>query len=104
RLLSNLREPGRMAAVKAMMRATKADVEARLHDVQARTLVGMGSKDPDFADPVQEAADVTVLLRGTGVMGDTAGHYPHVEMIELVGPRVGDFLAGGIAKRKEGGF
>jgi pimeloyl-ACP methyl ester carboxylesterase len=97
RLLANLREPGRMAATRAMMDAPKADVEARRREVRARTLVVMGSKDPDFPDPAKEAADVAALLTGRFVMvegaGHQAGHYPHAELTEVAGPVILDFLA-----------
>lgn len=50
RLLANLKEPGRMAATKAMIDAPKSDVGTRLSEVRARTLVVMGTRDPDFPD------------------------------------------------------
>ena len=73
-------EPGRMAALQAMLRASKDDVEARLGDIRAPTLVVMGSKDPDFDDPAAEAATIAGLLHGQVVMMEGAGHYPHAEM------------------------
>ncbi|MEJ0096866.1 MAG: alpha/beta hydrolase [Bauldia sp.] len=93
KLLANLAEPGRMAATQAMMNASKADVQARLARVRARTLVVMGSKDPDFGSPAGEAATVAGLLHGTFTMIDGAGHYPHAEMPEITAPVVIDFLA-----------
>ena len=56
-LVANLKEPGRMAALQAMMRVDRSDVEPRLGDVRAPTLVVMGSKDPDFDSPAAEAAN-----------------------------------------------
>ncbi len=91
-LLANLAEPGRMAATKAMINASKADVAARLGEVRARTLVVIGSRDPDFADPGAEAATVASLLRGTHVVIETAGHYPHVEMPDATAPAILAFL------------
>lgn len=94
RLVGNLSEPGRMAAVRAMMRASKADVEARLGEVVAPALVVMGTKDPDFPDPAAEAATVARLVGGAEVaMVEGAGHYPHAEMPETVVPRILAFLA-----------
>lgn len=92
-LVANLQMPGRMAAVKAMASASKADVEARLDAVRAATLVVMGSKDPDFADPAGEAENVAHRLNGTVSMIEGAGHYPHAEMPEATLPTVLDFLA-----------
>jgi pimeloyl-ACP methyl ester carboxylesterase len=97
KLSVNLAEPGRMAALRAMMNASKADVGNRLAEVRARTLVIMGSKDPDFPDAAQEAATVAGLLRGRFVMIDGAGHYPHAEMPAVTAPVVLDFLAGSVS-------
>jgi pimeloyl-ACP methyl ester carboxylesterase len=93
-LLANLKEPGRMAATKAMIAAPKADVGDRLVEVRARTLVVMGSKDPDFPDAATEAATVAKLLRGTVAMVPGAGHYPHAEMPDITVPLVTAFLKG----------
>lgn len=92
-LVRNLGQPGRMAALKGMIYSSKADVAARLGDVRAPTLVVMGTKDPDFANPAGEAAIVAELLKGTVVMIDGAGHYPHAEMPDIASPPIFDFLA-----------
>ncbi|MCW5831642.1 MAG: alpha/beta hydrolase [Labilithrix sp.] len=81
-------EPGRMAALRAMMRASKAECEARIDEVRAPSLVVMGTRDPDFKDPAAEASLVAERLRGTTLLVEGAGHYPHAEMPEIVGPRV----------------
>jgi pimeloyl-ACP methyl ester carboxylesterase len=91
-LVANLKEDGRMAALRGMLSVDKADVEARLGEVAAGTLVVMGSKDPDFDDPSAEADTVARLLQGRAVMVDGAGHYPHVEMPDATAPAVLDFL------------
>ena len=83
-----------MAALQAMLAATKSDVETRLGEVSAPTLVVMGSKDPDFDDPAAEAETVARLLRGSARMVDGAGHYPHAEMPEATAPAILAFLAG----------
>ncbi|MBZ0227674.1 MAG: alpha/beta hydrolase, partial [Bauldia sp.] len=67
-------------------------VEPRLPEVGAPTLVVMGSKDPDFADPAAEAETVARLLRGTATMIEGAGHYPHAEMPETTASAVLAFL------------
>jgi pimeloyl-ACP methyl ester carboxylesterase len=101
KLLANLRQPGRMAATKAMLAASKADVGSRLVEVRARTLVVMGSKDPDFPDPAAEAATLAELLRGTAVMIPGAGHYPHAEMAELTAVPIVTFLSLGVPVTEE---
>ncbi len=91
-VVANLKEPGRMAALQAMMRVDRSDVEPRLTDVRAPTLVVMGSKDPDFDDPAAEANTIAGLTRGTVVMVDGAGHYPHAEMPDATASAIRAFL------------
>jgi pimeloyl-ACP methyl ester carboxylesterase len=93
-LVANLKEPGRLAALQGTLRATKADVEMRLDKVRAPTLVVMGSKDPDFADPEIEALAIARILRGRTAMVENAGHYPHVEVPLATASMMGPFLAG----------
>ncbi|ORY25560.1 Alpha/Beta hydrolase protein [Naematelia encephala] len=83
-LSRNLREHGRLEALQAMMRASKADCEARIGEVRANTLVLMGNLDPDFTDPAQEAQHVAKVLKGRVQMVEGAGHYPHIEYPALV--------------------
>jgi len=52
----------------------------------------MGTKDPDFKDPAAEAEWVAGELNGSFEMIEGAGHHPHVEMPEIIGPRVIEFL------------
>ena len=92
-MVANLKEPGRMAAVKAMMRAGRDDVEARLGEIRAPALVVMGSRDPDFDDPAGEAKAMAGLIRGEVAMIDGAGHYPHAEMPEKTAAAIIGFLA-----------
>jgi len=100
-LKANLKEPGRYDATRAMLlpsvQGGHAAVSARLGDVVAPALVVMGSADPDFPDPAEEARLSAEALRGAAsvqielVAG--AGHYPHVESPAVVGPAVVAFLA-----------
>ncbi len=91
-LRANLAEPGRMEALMAMLRASKAASEARLGDVKAPVLVIMGSKDPDFKDPAAEAAWVAGQLRGEMAMLPGLGHYPHAEAPEAMSAALLGFL------------
>ena len=100
-LKASLKEPGRFAATMAMMPAAQgshAAVEARLGEVRAPALVAMGSKDPDFPDPADEAARTVASLRGSShtetQMIEGAGHYPHAERPDLVAAAITAFLAG----------
>ncbi len=92
-LIANLKEPGRMAALQAMMRTDRNDVEPRLSAIRAPALVVMGSRDPDFDNPADEAATMADLVHGKAVMIDGAGHYPHAEMPEATARKIVAFLA-----------
>jgi pimeloyl-ACP methyl ester carboxylesterase len=91
-LKANLKEPGRFHALRSMASASKARIESRLADVKAPVLVLMGSKDPDFPDPVAEAHLVAERLNGTVQLIEGAGHYPHAEMPEETATAVLAFL------------
>jgi pimeloyl-ACP methyl ester carboxylesterase len=91
-LKANLREPGRLAALRRMILASKAASEARLARVATPTLVLMGARDPDFPDAAKEAALVAERTRGTARMIEGAGHYPHAEMPDITGEHVLGFL------------
>ena len=90
---SNLREKGRLEALRGMMVATKQASEAALSKVNAPTLVVMGTKDPDFNDPAAEAKLVADRLHGRVQMIDGAGHYPHAEMPAPTGAAIIAFLS-----------
>ena len=94
RVEANLREPGRMRALRAMLAASKDSAGRRLGRVTAPALVIFGTKDRDFASPETEARTLTGLLGGPSrvEMIAGAGHYPHAEMAERVGPLVARFL------------
>lgn len=91
-LKHNLSQPGRMEALHQMMIASKNASESRMSRVNSPTLVLMGTKDRDFKEPAEEARWVAGKLKGAYEMVEDAGHYPHVEMPEMVGPRIVEFL------------
>jgi pimeloyl-ACP methyl ester carboxylesterase len=88
----NLREPGRMDALVAMLSLSKADTAAILDQTKVPALIVMGTKDPDFTDAVEEARMLAGKLKAETIIVDGAGHYPHAEMPELVAPRLLSFL------------
>jgi pimeloyl-ACP methyl ester carboxylesterase len=92
-LRDNLAEPQRMNALRAMLYASKGASESRLGLVRAPVLVLMGTKDPDFPKPEDEARWVADQLRGTYRMIEGAGHYPHAEFPEVTAPLILEFLA-----------
>jgi len=78
---ASLAEAGRMRAVRGMLRASKADISARLDQLGVPSLVLMGSLDPDYADPAAEGETLAGLLPGDVevAMIDGTGHYPQIE-------------------------
>ena len=55
----------------------------------------MGTKDVDFPDPPAEAQWAVEKLGAKLLLVQGAGHYPHTEMPEQVGPAVVSFLQNG---------
>lgn len=80
-VLANLRGPGRLQALRSMMRASKASIAERLSGVSVPALIAMGAQDPDFDDPAEEARLQAERLGGDNevAMIEQAGHYPQIE-------------------------
>ena len=93
-IAANLHEPGRMDALVTMLALSKADTAAILDRTTVPALIVMGTKDPDFADAVEEARMLAGKLKADTIIVDGAGHYPHAEMPELVAPKLLSFLGG----------
>jgi pimeloyl-ACP methyl ester carboxylesterase len=87
-LRANLREAGRMNALHTMLTLSKADTAAMLPRLHVPSLIIMGSADPDFAKPTDEAADLSQELGASTLLVPGAGHYPHVETPEPVAQRI----------------
>lgn len=92
-LAANLREPGRMDALRRMVALSKADTEAIVAASRVPALVVMGSRDPDFPDASAEARWLGQLLGSDPLIVEGAGHYPHLEMPDQVAPALLAFLA-----------
>lgn len=88
-----LREPGRFDALREIAFASKDAAEERLEKVTAPSLVIMGTKDPDWPDPVAEAKFIQKKLSAKLVLIEGAGHYPQTEMPEKTTPAILEFLA-----------
>lgn len=81
-LRAKLAEPGRKAELLKTLKSSPADAAAQLPNVTRPTLIVMGDKDPDFADPRAEAeAIVAALPSGIGSVAMIAGggHYPQAQ-------------------------
>jgi len=91
-LFASLHEPGKFDALKQMMAAKKIESEKRLPQVKAPSLVVMGTKDPDWSDPVGEAKWISAQLSTEPVLIEGAGHYPQTEMPDVTNPQIIQFL------------
>jgi len=91
-VVRSLRRPGYAAAFSLTTRTTHAPAEARLGAVQAPTLVVMGDRDPDFADPATEGRWIARALGGRLVMVPDAGHYPQSQQPERLLSELAKFL------------
>ncbi|MCA9949337.1 MAG: alpha/beta hydrolase [Anaerolineales bacterium] len=91
-LKTSLREPGRFEALYGMAISPREASEERLDQVTAPALVVMGTKDPDWPDPIAEAEFIQEQLSAELVLIDGAGHYPQTEMPEKTAPAIIEFL------------
>jgi pimeloyl-ACP methyl ester carboxylesterase len=96
-LRATMREPGRLAALRAMIAGGHGDAAARLPGVRCPALIVMGTADPDFPDPTAEARWIEEQLAGSGsqtevVMVPGCGHYPIAEAPEATAAAVLPFL------------
>lgn len=92
RLAANLKEAGRMDALRTMVALSKSDTEALVGKVSVPVLVVMGSRDPDFNDPVAEAAWLAGKTKAQVALVHGAGHYAHVEVPDQVASEIERFL------------
>lgn len=91
-LQANLKERGRLESLVKMIVASKKASEDRLPQVHQPVLVLMGSKDPDFKSPEEDAKLVAEQLHATYTMIEKAGHYPHAEMPDVTAPLMISFM------------
>lgn len=96
-LRRNLSEPGRLAALRGQIFASKAESASRLSRVRIPALVVFGTRDPDFSDPAAEARWIARQVGGEARLIEGAGHYPHAEMpsetLSVVVPFLGKVFA-----------
>jgi pimeloyl-ACP methyl ester carboxylesterase len=88
-----LKDAGRRRAVRETLTAHRRGMPEKIEAITCPALVIFGSADDHFPDPSGEASRIGSLLNGETVMVPGAGHYPHVEHPEIVGPAVVDFLS-----------
>ena len=91
-LKSNLKEAGRFKAMMKLGSSPRKPSEERLDNIERPVLVIMGTNDPDWSDPKDEAQFVANKLSAELLLVKGAGHYPQTEMPEKVYPTILDFL------------
>jgi pimeloyl-ACP methyl ester carboxylesterase len=98
---ANLRQPGRMDALRRMILTPKG-VASRLSQVTVSALIVMGTRDPDFKDPAAEARWLGEKLHAQVRLIEGAGHYPHAEQPAATGAAILAFLQTIAAKEPYG--
>lgn len=94
RVRAMLKEPGRLRALRLLFSESSGATYARHSQVQAPVLILMGSHDPDFRHPEQEARTLAERLPIASVqIIEGAGHHLQVEEPEVVGQSILAFLA-----------
>jgi pimeloyl-ACP methyl ester carboxylesterase len=96
-----LKEPGRLRALRLLFSNTGEDWDTRVSQVRTPVLILMGSRDPDFKQPEQEARLLAERLQAAQVtvrMIEGAGHHPQAEIPEPVAESILAFL---MAKKQQ---
>jgi pimeloyl-ACP methyl ester carboxylesterase len=94
RVRAMLSQPGRLRALRLLFSESSGDTYQRHADIHTPALIVMGDHDPDFANPELEARTLASRLGQARVqLVAGAGHHPHVEVPELVGPAISAFLS-----------
>jgi pimeloyl-ACP methyl ester carboxylesterase len=91
-VVKSLRRPGYAKSFSLTTRTDHAPAEQCLGEITAPTLVVMGEKDPDFANPRSEADWISHALHAKVVMVPDAGHYPQSQQPEITTSAVLSFL------------
>ena len=91
-----LKEPGRLRSMRRLFAEVGQEWDARIARVTAPVLILMGSRDPDFGQPEEEAGKYAARLTATHPtvrVYEGAGHHLQAEIPEQVAESVLDFLA-----------
>ncbi|GLU48155.1 hydrolase [Nocardiopsis ansamitocini] len=89
-----LRSKERYRAIAKTLVTSHSEVEQRLDEVTAPSLVLMGALDPDWPDPAREAAWIGERIGSELMMVPDAGHYPQEQRPDLVAAAILAFTAG----------
>jgi pimeloyl-ACP methyl ester carboxylesterase len=90
-----LREPGRLAAFRALtVQLDHSVVEPLVSAVRAPALIAVGALDPDYADPAAELRWMGERLAAQTLLVPEAAHYAHTQRPDLVLPAIAAFAEG----------
>ena len=78
-LSANLKEPGRFADFRSLSMSSHAESGRRIDKVAQPVVVLMGTADPDFPDPGEEANEIAGIMNAEVVWSEGSGHYPQAE-------------------------
>ena len=92
RIADSLAKPGHLRAFRQTTRTSHAPAEAATPQVSAPTLVIMGDRDPDFAEPLVEAQWISDRMNAELMVVEGAGHYPQAEFPDQVNDRLIAYL------------
>jgi pimeloyl-ACP methyl ester carboxylesterase len=93
-LSASLKRPGHTKAFSQTSHTTHTLSGELIVTVESPALVVMGALDPDWPDPIAEAAWVATQLNAATLIVDDAGHYPHSQRPEVTTPAILEFLTG----------
>ncbi|MCW7467120.1 alpha/beta hydrolase [Leptospira levettii] len=79
KLKENLKEEGRMVALRSMLFAPKEECENELAHAKGNHIIIMGLKDPDFTNPEEETNWIRDTIGGKVYVYENGGHYTFVE-------------------------
>ena len=91
---TSMGDPAHLAQFRSLtMQLTHAPVTPRLPEIHVPMLAFVGRRDPDFPDPVAEAAWLEREVGARVELLDDVAHYPQHQAPDLVVPTVLEFLA-----------
>ncbi len=94
RVRAMLKEPGRLRALRLLFSESSGATFSLHSQVQAPVLILMGSRDPDFRHPEQEARTLAERLPHASVqLMEGAGHHLQVELPEQTAQSILAFFA-----------
>ena len=91
---TSMGDPARLAQFRSLTtQLTHAPVTPRLPEIHVPMLAFVGRRDPDFPDPLAEAAWLEHEVGARVELLDDVAHYPQHQAPDLVVPAVLEFLA-----------